>query len=90
MIEVKGGYARTVADYARAATLDLLGYRRAFEDVLGQQNAPYGLGYAWGRDLAPTIDSEIALCTPDTLTEALKGMLGRGTGSSTAGGNRIR
>jgi hypothetical protein len=72
MIEVKGGYRRGVADSARAATRDLLGYRRAFGEALAQQQGAYGLGYAWGGGLAPSQASEIMLCTPDSLPGALE------------------
>lgn len=72
LIEVKGGTERSVADSARAATLDLLAYRRAFGPTLGRQTGPYGLGYAWGAELEPASGSEIVLCTPDTLPTALK------------------
>ncbi len=71
LIEVKGGPKRGVADSARAAARDLLAYRRAFGPVLAGQPGPYGLGYAWGAGLAPSAESEIVLCTPDTLSQAL-------------------
>lgn len=72
LFEVKGGTGRGVADYARDATLDLLAYRRNFDLALAEQADPYGIGYAWGAGLAPNADSEIALCTPDTLSDALE------------------
>lgn len=75
MIEVKGGLKRSVADSARAATLDLLAYRRAFAPVLDSQRDPYGLGYAWGEELKPVVESEVTLCTPDTLADSLAGLL---------------
>jgi hypothetical protein len=75
LVEVKGRVAG-VADAGRAAALDLLGYRRAYERVLGRQTAPYGIGYAWGQELTPAFDSEIVLCTPDTYGAALAGTLG--------------
>ena len=50
---------------------DLFGYRRAFSEVLDRQPPPYGLGYAWGEGLQPSLDSDVTLCTPDTLTDAL-------------------
>ncbi len=73
LIEVKGA-ARSAAsaDNARAAMLDLLAYRRAFAPVLDEQTGPYGLGYAWGRELAPAAEAELTLCTPDTLSRALE------------------
>jgi hypothetical protein len=75
LIEVKGGTKRGVADSARAATLDLLAYRRAFGPALAGQPGPYGLGYAWGAELVPSTESEIALCTPDSLSQALGPLL---------------
>lgn len=75
LIEVKGGYKRTVADSARAAALDLFGYRRAFAPVLDQQDEAYGLGYVWGEGLRPSLDSDVTLCTPDTLREALSALI---------------
>ena len=77
LIEVKGGERRSVADSARAAVRDLFGYRRAFSDVLDRQPAPYGLGYAWGEGLKPSLDSDVTLCTPDTLAEALAALMPR-------------
>ncbi|MGV0793556.1 hypothetical protein [Mycolicibacterium sp. XJ1819] len=71
LVEVKGGVKRSVGDSARAAALDLLAYRRAFAPVLDLQSEPYGLGYAWGEDLEPVVDSEVTLCTPDTLADSL-------------------
>jgi hypothetical protein len=80
LIEVKGGYKRSVADSARAATMDLLAYRRAFDEVLSQQQGcPYGVGYAWGERLRPEPEAEILLCTPDTLHHALKYAINRGS-----------
>jgi hypothetical protein len=75
LIEVKGGSRRSVADSARAATLDLLAYRRAFAPVLDLQTEPYGLGYAWGAGLQPAPGGDVTLCTPDTLPEALAALL---------------
>jgi hypothetical protein len=75
MIEVKGGIKRSVTDSARAASLDLLAYRRAFSPVLDRQTAPYALGYAWGDGLVPALDSDVTLCTPDTLPDALAVLL---------------
>jgi hypothetical protein len=71
LIEVKGGYKCSVADSARAAALDLFGYRRAFAPVLNQQGEAYGLGYVWGEGLRPSLGSDVTLCTPDTLDDAL-------------------
>jgi hypothetical protein len=75
LIEVKGGHKRSVADSARAATLDLLAYRRAFAPVLDQQSDAYGLGYAWGAGLSPSLGGDVTLCTPDTLADALTALL---------------
>ena len=74
LIEVKG-VKREVADSARAAIQDLLAYRRAFDPVLGRSAGPYGLGIAWGASLAPSIDSEVCLCSPDTVQTALEHLL---------------
>jgi hypothetical protein len=76
MIEVKGGYKRGVADYARAALLDLLAYRRAFAATLANQAGTYGIGYAWGSSLEPAANAEVMLCTPDTLSTVLAVELG--------------
>jgi hypothetical protein len=70
LVEVKG-VERTVEKSARAALLDLLAYRRAFDHVLGQQTSVYGLGVAWGRAMKPSVTEEVALCTPDTINQAL-------------------
>jgi hypothetical protein len=71
VIEAKMGERRTVQDSARAATADLLGYRRAFDDVLDAQPEPYGIGIVWGADLAPASTGELILCTPDHIPDAL-------------------
>jgi hypothetical protein len=60
-----------VAGAARSALLDLLAYRHAFATALADSEPPYGLGVAWGADLAPRLDSEVMLCTPDQLEVAL-------------------
>jgi hypothetical protein len=70
VVEAKLGITRSVEDSARAALQDLLGYRRAFDEVLAQQDGPYGLGLAWGADLAASED-EILLCSPDQIGQAL-------------------
>jgi hypothetical protein len=64
-----------VADSARAAVRDLFVYRRAFSAILDRQAEPYGLGYAWGEGLKPSLDSDVTLCTPDTLPEALSALI---------------
>jgi hypothetical protein len=74
VLVAKLGITRSVGDSARAALLDLLGYRRAFDEVLSQQEAPYGLGLAWGAELLPHED-EVLLCSPDQIGPAL-GLLG--------------
>ncbi|MEQ8832821.1 MAG: hypothetical protein RJQ01_09435 [Microcella sp.] len=71
VVEVKGGPKRRISDSARAALSDLLAYRRAFGPALGPQGAPYGLGIAWGEQLEPSDQSEILLCSPDTVGRAL-------------------
>lgn len=74
LAEVKSG-DRKVEALARAATYDLLAYRRAFAPVLDQQSVPYGLGYVWGAELRPSLESDVTLCTPDTLPDALEALL---------------
>lgn len=74
LVEVKG-LDRTVAESARAATQDLLAYRRAFRAALDRQPKPYGLGIAWGESLEPSSSSEIVLCSPDRIDAALGQML---------------
>jgi hypothetical protein len=74
LVEVKG-LERPVAHSARAAIRDLFVYRRAFSAVLDQQTEPYGLGYAWGEGLDPSLNGDVTLCTPDTLTEAFSKLL---------------
>jgi hypothetical protein len=74
MLEVKG-VQRAVEHSARAAAIDLLAYRRAFDTVLSRQVGAYGIGVAWGRSFAPSRHAEIILCTPDTLAAALETQL---------------
>jgi hypothetical protein len=57
---------------AREALADLLAYRRAFDATLTTARSPYGMGIAWGAGLNPASNSEIVLCTPDTLSEAVR------------------
>jgi hypothetical protein len=71
IIEEKMGERRDVTNSARAALADLLGYREAFRTALAANAHPYGLGIAWGADLTPTVGSDVMLCTPDQITEAL-------------------
>jgi hypothetical protein len=71
LIEMKGG-ARSVDESARAALRDLLGYRTAFSAVLGKQDGPYGLGIAWGAELLPSVGSNVMLCTPECITQAVQ------------------
>jgi hypothetical protein len=73
LVEVKGGHRR-VEHSARAALLDLLAYRRAFEPALSRCHH-YGLGIAFGAQLKPDPTSEIALATPDSVSAALAGFL---------------
>jgi hypothetical protein len=70
LLEVKG-VKRPVADSARAAILDLLAYRRAFDATLKQQVGTYGMGIAWGAALKPAPAGEILVCSPDTIEDAL-------------------
>jgi hypothetical protein len=58
-----------------AAAYDLLAYRTAFAPILNNSEAPYGLGVAWGADLAPRGEHGIVLCTPDTLDQAVCDLL---------------
>lgn len=74
VIEIKGGKYE-VARYAVAALQDLLAYRRSFEPALSQSTR-YGVGIAFGRALQPDLDAEVALCTPDTLPQALEPFIG--------------
>jgi hypothetical protein len=69
VIEIKGG-KHEVTRYAIAALQDLLAYRRSFEPALSQATR-YGVGIAFGRELEPDLDAEVALCTPDALPIAL-------------------
>ena len=71
LIEVKGG-ERTVEHSARAATFDLLAYRTAFAPILDRQQAPFGLGIAYGADLHASPTADVMLCTPDTLAALLE------------------
>ncbi len=73
LVEVKGGHRR-VEHSARAALLDLLAYRRAFEPALARCHH-YGLGIAFGAQLDPDPGSEIALATPDAISDALADFL---------------
>jgi hypothetical protein len=75
LVEVKG-VQRAVDRSARAATLDLLAYRRAFDASLSDNCTPYGLGVAWGAELTPSASPEIMLCSPDTLPQALELIFG--------------
>jgi hypothetical protein len=60
---------------ARQALADLLTYRADYDTTLAATNGPHGLGVAWGESLHPTSTSEIVLCTPDTLPQALQQIL---------------
>jgi hypothetical protein len=72
LVECKLSQSRGVGHAARQALADLLSYRRAFDTALASAATPYGLGVAWGQGLNPDSEAEIALCTPDTLDEALR------------------
>jgi hypothetical protein len=72
VLEVKGGEGR-VEGYARAALQNLLAYRQDARELFPEGAVePYGLGVAWGAELVPVVDGPIALCTPDTLGEAVE------------------
>lgn len=71
LVEAKQRGDASVGSAARDALLDLLGYRRDLETALAGCGEPYGLGYVWGAELRPEAGSEVVLCTPDTLGEAL-------------------
>lgn len=70
LIEVKG-VEGPAAGSARAAILDLLGYRRAFDAALAGQAGAYGIGVAWGEAIQPGPPAEVLVCSPDTLKDAL-------------------
>jgi hypothetical protein len=70
LIEVKG-VEGPAAGSARAAILDLLAYRQAFDPVLAEQAGIYGVGVAWGQAVQPGPPAEILVCSPDTLRDAL-------------------
>jgi hypothetical protein len=74
LIEAKGG-ERDVEKSARHAAKDLLMYWRAYSPVLSKQAGPYGIGYAWGADLQPSLAADVTLCTPDTYRAALAEVL---------------
>ncbi len=74
LVEVKGVKSE-VYEHARRAIRDLLAYRRAFEPALGPQRSAYGLAVAWGSEVRPSIDAEIAVCSPDTIEVALRALL---------------
>lgn len=57
---------------ARQALADLLTYRADYDATLAATKGPHGLGVAWGEGLNPITTSEVVLCTPDTLTQALQ------------------
>lgn len=76
LVEAKQRKDGVVPKAARDALLDLLGYRRDLDLELAGMTEPYGLGYVWGAELAPRPDSEVMLCTPDTLEDALAAWAG--------------
>jgi len=73
--EVKGGEHRQVHQSARAALFDLLAYRRNYDAQIDASQTPYGLGIAWGAELDPATASEVILCTPDRLGQALDAVI---------------
>ena len=68
--DVSFSSGRRVEGSARAALKDLLTYRTDFGQVFDGMDGPYGLGVAWGADLAPHGGS-VLLATPDKLSDAL-------------------
>jgi hypothetical protein len=74
LLEVKGGGGGTVEGYARAALQNLLAYRQDARDLLEGSAEPYGLGVVWGEQLTPVVDGAVALCTPDTIGEAVEAL----------------
>jgi hypothetical protein len=86
LLEVKGGTGR-VERYARAALGDLLAYRQDSKDLFPDDAVePFGLGVAWGAELTPELDGPIALCTPDTLAEAVEGLFANAREDATSTG----
>jgi len=71
LVECKLSESMKVGHAARQALGDLLAYRRRFDAALTGTGDPYGLGVAWGEGLDPAIGTEVVLCTPDTLAEAV-------------------
>jgi hypothetical protein len=71
IIEAKMGERRSAESSARAALIDLLAYREAFQSTLSPAQSPYGLGIVWGQDLEPATGSDIMLCTPEHIRAAL-------------------
>lgn len=71
LVECKLGEVRSVENSVRAALVDLLAYRRAFDSSLAGQH-PYGLGIAWGVDLEPNPGEEVMLCTQDQIHRAIR------------------
>ena len=74
VIEIKGGKYE-LARYAIAALQDLLAYRRSFDPAL-RDASRYGVGIAFGRELEPNLEAEVALCTLDKLPQALAPWIG--------------
>jgi hypothetical protein len=74
LLEVKGGQDGGVEAYARAALQNLLAYRADASDLLEGSTSPYGLAVAWGAELSPVVDGAVALCTPDTIGEAIEAL----------------
>ena len=76
LVECKLSESRNVGHAARQALTDLLAYRRAFDATLARTGDPYGLGVAWGEGIDPAADTEVVLCTPDTLPEVVSQIVG--------------
>lgn len=62
---------KRVEQPARAALVDLLAYRRAFDASLAGQRQ-YGLGIVWGAELSPSPAAEVMLCTHDQIYPAVR------------------
>lgn len=74
LVECKLSESRGAGHAARQALKDLLAYRRSWSSAL-QSSTPYGVGIAWGRDLAGEPTSEVMLCTPDRVVGVVSQIL---------------
>ena len=59
------------------AAFECLGaYHLCLESEVGERDQRhFGLGVAWGADLAPNTEESVMLCTPDTIHVALEAFL---------------